>query len=200
MMSLAPMCPVPDPAPPADEAPPPAWFDERFVEASERLALFLRLRHAGAGVDELDLVQEVYLRGRRRAASFEDRGPGSFLAWLCAIGRSVRIDEVRRRGARPEAEAARTTFAGMLAAAADPATGPLTAAGRVELRIKLAEAIEELDDPERSLLLDRFFGGLSQTRLAEVHGMSTSAVQRALAKALAKVGGPLRELGGGSAR
>lgn len=198
MISAAPMSAPADPRP-EDSVPepaPPAWFDPRFAEASERLALFLRLRHGVTAEEELDLVHEVYLRARRTAADFQEQRPGGFLAWLCTIGRSVRIDEARRRAARPEFQEARSTFTGMLSAAADPRTGPLTAAGRIELRARVAEAVEALPEPGRTLLLDRFFGGLSQATLAEAHGMSESSVQRALARALATVGRPLRELAG----
>lgn len=201
MMSTAPVtAATPPPPTPAPGPGCPGDFDRRFAAASEPLALFLRLRHGARAGEELDLVHEVYLRARPRAADFEGRGPGSFLAWLCAIARSVRVDEARRRSARPEAALARTTFAGMLAAAADPRTGPLTAAGREELRSRLAGAIAGLGDRERALLLDRFFGGRTQAELAEEHGMSPSAVQRALARALASVGGMLRELAPGDAR
>jgi len=196
MMMSPTMAPSPDGSHADPAAAPPPWFDARFTEVVERLALFLRLRHGACGAHEIALLHDVYLRARGRAAGFQDRGPGTFLAWLCSIGRSAHVDELRRRGARPEAVAARQTFVGMLNAAADPRTGPLTAAGRVDLRARLAEAIETLEEPERSLLLDRFFGGLSQSQLAEAHGMSVSAVQRALARALAAVGRPLRELSG----
>ena len=175
-------------------------FDARFAAALDRLALFLRLRY-GAGED-LDLVNDVYLRARAGFGAFQDRGPGSFLGWLCKIGAGCAIDWRRRGGRRLEngpvaAAAGSDSFMDALDRVQDAKTGPFTAAGRIEARDAVAAAIEGLEDAERDVLMDRYFAGLTQAEIAEARGVSTSAVQRSLAKALAAVGRPLQVLSNG---
>ena len=166
-------------------------YDLLFARAADRLLLFVRLR-LGAGLaaklEPTDVLQEVYLAAHADFARFEPRGSGSFLAWLCGIAQ-------RRLGRLAEHHGLRHADAGpisrVLDLAHDDRTGPVTAACRVDAREQLAQAVETLEDDAREVLLLRFFEGLNQAEIAARTGRSTSAVQRALAKALGQVGGRL---------
>lgn len=166
-------------------------YDLLFARAADRLLLFVRLR-LGAGLaarlEPTDVLQEVYLAAHAAFDSFEARGPGSFLAWLCGIaqnrlGRLAEHHRVRHADSAP--------ISRVLDLARDDRTGPVTAACRVDSREQLAQAVEGLDEEAKQVLLLRFFEGLNQAEIAERTGRSTSAVQRSLAKALGQVGGHL---------
>jgi RNA polymerase sigma-70 factor (ECF subfamily) len=58
------------------------------------------LRQLGDDGTAQEVVQEVFLRAWRRAASF-DPAVASLRVWLFAIARNVVIDEVRRAAVRP---------------------------------------------------------------------------------------------------
>ncbi len=183
-------------------------FDRQFAAAADRLLLFIRLRLGRAlavHVDELDVLQDVYVAAHRAFAGFEGQGEATFMGWLCTIasrqlanhGREKargRVDAVGCRGAeRP--------LSRVLELARDARTGPLTAAVRVDAREALARAIDALEPEPREVLLAHFFEGRSQVQIAKATGQSSSAVQRSLASALVAVGRPLRDaLGDGGLR
>lgn len=84
------------PAPPlADESRLRAAYDEHGAELYR-----FALRQLGDDGAAQDVVQEVFLRAWRSAASF-DAELASLRVWLFAIARNVVIDESRRTRARP---------------------------------------------------------------------------------------------------
>jgi RNA polymerase sigma-B factor len=56
-----------------------------------------------------------------------------------------------------------------------------------ELRIALGPAIASLDDRERTIILLRFYGNLTQTEIAEKFGLSQMHISRLLTRSLAKL-------------
>jgi RNA polymerase sigma-70 factor, ECF subfamily len=73
-------------------------------------------RMLGSFEDSEDLVQETFLRAWRSRASFHDRGPLSFRAWLYRIATNACLDVLRTRPRR--------VLPQQIAAAADPAAPP----------------------------------------------------------------------------
>jgi RNA polymerase sigma-70 factor, ECF subfamily len=73
-------------------------------------------RMLGSFEDAEDLVQETFLRAWRNRASFRDRGPTSFRAWLYRIATNACLDVLRSRPRR--------VLPPQVAAAGDPAAPP----------------------------------------------------------------------------
>jgi RNA polymerase sigma-B factor len=89
-------------------------------------------------------------------------------------------------------QAQESRFAGSLEAAAEDGNSPIDRLGEVDLELDHVEyrqalrpLLNQLPDRERSILLMRFFGELSQTQIAERVGISQMHVSRLLARTLA---------------
>lgn len=66
---------------------------------------------------------------------------------------------------------------------------------RVEYRTTLAPLLEQLPERERTILKLRFFGGMTQTQIADQVGLSQMHVSRLLTRTLAQLRSQLREEG-----
>lgn len=186
-----------------DRDPTPAdAFDRRFVDAAERLHLFLRVRtgqNLRTHEDSLDLVQETYLAAARAFPTFEDRGDGAFVRWLCRIAENcirARRDHHAAGKRRPPAELERVSA--LLSRIAAGTLGPATRAERQEQRQRLAEALADLPREEREPFVMRHFEGLDLDAIAERTGTSATSVRRLLGRASLRLGERLgeREPGG----
>lgn len=124
--------------------------------------------------DADDVLQETFLTVSRKASSFE---PGSnFVAWACGIARLKVLEQHRRqRRATVLSEAA------ILALAEDAPSENVT-----QMReAALARCLEKIAPKARDLLWRRYNGRQSSDDMAEVSGMTSTAVRVALSKARA---------------
>lgn len=64
---------------------------------------------------------------------------------------------------------------------------------RVEYRTTLAPLLEQLPDRERAILKLRFFGGMTQSQIAQQIGLSQMHVSRLLSRTLARLRSELRD-------
>lgn len=124
-----------------------------------------------------DAVQQAFLELTRAAPSF--RGGGrSLRAWLYRSVRFTCLDEIRRRGRRPEVVTDTVPDAGYTDELdlSDPA---------------LQEALLSLSERQRSLLVLRHVVGLPAAEVAKVMGTNRSAVYAATARAERRLRGML---------
>jgi RNA polymerase sigma factor (sigma-70 family) len=143
-------------------------------------------RRIGGRARADDLVQEAWL------ATLAGRAPrGSLRAWFAAILRNLarqgRRGEVRRRR-REEAAARREGL---------PGVDELAAKG--ELRRRLVEAVCALEEPYRSTVLLRFYGGLRAAEIARREQVSASTVRNRLRRALGMLRARLGDVDRGGA-
>lgn len=116
-----------------------------------------------------DAVQQAFLELTRAAPSI--RGGGrSLRAWLYRSVRFTCLDEIRRRGRRPEVVTDTVPDAGYT----DELDLPDPA---------LQEALLSLSERQRSLLVLRYIVGLPAAEVAKVMGTNRSAVYAATARA-----------------
>ena len=119
------------------------------------------LREAG---EAEDLVQDVFLHLWRRAELF-DGERGQFTGWLVSLTRNRAIDRLRARRTRErkgdEFEQA------SVGAPTPPAAPPEETAYASELRVAVTKALALLPEPQRVALELAYFGGLSQSEIAE---------------------------------
>ena len=170
-------------------------YDQLFAQAAERLQLYLRVR-IGAELrqqeESRDLLQETYLAAHKAFGSFEDRGAGSFVRWLCHIAENcirARVDYHAAQKRRPPAELERVSQ--VLDGITAGTVGPVSRAARVEQRQRLASAMAELPRDEREAMLMRHFEGLEIDAIAASLGTSATSVRRLIGRATLRLGSTL---------
>lgn len=178
-------------------------FDELFARLAARLSMFLRLRlggRLGREVELVDVLQETYLSAWKSVsggmgAGFDYRGDRVALGWLCRVAENRLRDLAQLAAAakrRPEGQ--KLGFDRALSLSRESATGPVTAAVRVEAREQLCAALGALDGAEREVLLLRYFEDLTFEQIAARLGRSASGVRRLVARGLERLGRSLDSL------
>ncbi len=149
-----------------------------------------------------DVVQEAYVRAFRALGGF--RGDASLSTWLARIARNEALGRLRRR--RPTADleaieaAQRGQGASILMFPTASGGNPESAAARREIRRLLEEAIDELPDVFRPVLVARDVDGLSVEETAEVLGVRPETVRTRLHRARRLLRAALDERLGGALR
>lgn len=148
-----------------------------------------------------DVVQETFLALWNRAEQF-DPTMGSLPAWLLTIARNRTIDRLRALGRRPptvpvsdialpdEGDTAtleRLVAGGEVVGAGQPVMGPAALLAETELRTSLAEALAELPDVERAVLVLAYRDELSQSEIAERLGWPIGTVKTRTRRALLRM-------------
>ncbi len=154
-------------------------------------------RHGGAcyglarrvvGDDQLaqDVVQEVFLAIWRGAATY-DGSRGSLSTWLFALTHHKSVDAVRRAqrhsGRRAPEEA--------LTSEPDPAPGVDEQAMASVRRDQVRAALADLPEAQRKALMLAYFGGYSQSEIAQLTGIPLGTVKTRTLAALRRLRGVL---------
>jgi RNA polymerase sigma-70 factor, ECF subfamily len=148
----------------------------RFSRLVYGLAL-RRLRDRGLAEDA---VQETFASVWRSARSYRpDRGPGS--PWLYAVARNAIVDRIRSqaRGSNPIPE--------------NPGSepGPEERAQEGWVAWQVHRAFGELPETERKVLELAYWGGLSQSQIADFVGIPLGTVKTRTRSGLARLAGML---------
>jgi RNA polymerase sigma-70 factor (ECF subfamily) len=129
-----------------------------------------------------DVVQEVFLAIWRGAATY-DGSRGSLSTWLFALTHHKSVDAVRRSqrhsGRRAPEEA--------LSTEADPAPGVDEQAFASVRRDQVRAALAQLPEPQRKALLLAYFGGFSQSEIAQLTGTPLGTVKTRTLAALRRL-------------
>lgn len=131
--------------------------------------------------DAEDVVQQVFTRMLTAIERYEQRSV-PFSAWLLRITHNMAIDHVRRR--RPDSDEHEL-----------PASDEVSQFESNQLRGVLCDALAELPEVQREIVVLRHIGGLSPSEIAERLGRSEDSVhglhhrgRRALQAALRQAG------------
>ena len=171
--------------------------DRAFTALCERHRARLEarvLRFVAGGlrrkVSAADVLQETYLVAHRRLADFEDRGEGTFAAWLGQIAEWKAHEAVRRfagtakRGAAKElSRGARRDTAEVPGAVPSPSEA---AVGR-ERAEAVRRAMSALSDDHRHVLTLVQADHLTLAQAAVLLGRSHDATKKLYARALARL-------------
>ena len=173
-----------------------------------RLVAFRLDQRMQGRVDPSDVIQEAYIEASRCLAEYLRDPALPFFLWLRMLtwrklrelhrhhlgaqmrdaGREVSL----YRGTMPE-----TTSAALAAQLLGQATGPSEAAVRAEVKVRLQEALNSMDQMDREVLALRHFEQLSPTETAQVLGIKEKAAGMRFVRALRRLKEILAGLPGG---
>jgi RNA polymerase sigma-70 factor, ECF subfamily len=142
--------------------------------------------------DVEDVVEETFWQAWRQASRF-DRTRGAVQTWLLTIARSRALDRVRalRRRREEPLEGDDGQVVVQQAAEGDPGLD----AEASERRTIVVAALSGLPPEQREALELGYFGGLSQTEIAERTGQPLGTVKTRMRLALQKLRSQLQVLG-----
>lgn len=173
----------------------------RYLSLLARVQIGQRLQ---GKVDESDLVQETFLEAHRAFDRFQGTSEGQFVCWLRRILATTLADLVRRylgnqgRDVRLERElsdALDRSSALLDHGLVAEQPSPSQQASRREQAVLLANALSELPDDYREVLVLRHLEGRTFPEVAERMARSLDSVQKLWMRGLVR----LRQIMGGAA-
>jgi len=172
-----------------DAAAAATLFDRHLpmlrAQARRRLPAALRGK-----VGASDVIQDAYLAAFMRLGEFQDRGDGSFGAWLRQILEHKVVDEVRRHVEVAKRDARREVRLRTRGDAAEPRadqTSPSGVVARAEEAAAVREAVEDLASDHATVLRLIHREGLSLAEAGLRMNRSADAVRKLHARALASL-------------
>jgi RNA polymerase sigma-70 factor, ECF subfamily len=151
----------------------------RFV----RPVFALALRRLGDRGRAEDATQETFTSVWRSARSYRpERGPGA--PWLYAVARNAIVDRTRVHSEPPMEAPDEAT----------PEAGPAEEAERSWLSWRVHRALQDLPEQERTLLELAYWGGLSQSEIAEFLDIPLGTVKTRTRSALGRLADGLEEV------
>ena len=190
----------PSSSPPPYPLPDDAALLHRMAQGDEQAlgALYDRWHALVAGVvarilrsreDVDDVVEEAFWQAWRQAGRF-DAGRGTVQTWLLTIARSRALDRVRALRRRREEP--------LEGDADDPAVRQVAAEGSPDVDAEVVEraaivraALAELPAEQREALELGYFGGLSQSEIAERTGEPLGTIKTRMRLGMRKLRGRL---------
>lgn len=170
----------------------------RMVEADETAlgalydrwarSLYSLVLHLLKDADEAeDVVEETFWQAWRKSDSYEP-SKGAVSTWLLTIGRRKALDRLRsKKRHREDPVGSDNTFAEI----ASPSPDPSQDLEGSELREHVRAALRELPAEQREVLELGYFGGLSQTEIADATGQPLGTVKTRMRLAMQKLREPL---------
>lgn len=134
-----------------------------------------------------DLLQEVFLRVWQQAKTY-DETRGAVRCWLNGIAHNLALNELRRRGRRPQRQlrAAGEDQGDVYISVVDPTPGPDTRACLRVRDVGMARALEQLPRAQRDILA-LYAAGFSQSEIAAKLGEPLGTVKSRMRRALCQL-------------
>lgn len=159
-----------------------ARFAALYEHAAPALHAWASLRipaRLSAWIEPADLVQEVWVRAWRAAASADaTRDDPPLRAWLLRIAKNVLLEAMRRADAAPGSNSGGSTRLLVLAGVPDDATAVSRRVARDEDLARFVAWARELDEEERRLLVLCALEGASYAEAAERLGCTRDALAK----------------------
>lgn len=149
---------------------------DRLIRRFERPALAVAFAVTADAAEAGDVVQEAFVRAWQRLSDLKE--PHKFGPWLCGIVRHLALDA--RRRIRPRAAGAVPVDG---SDGVPLATDPAEEMSRRETGERLAAAVAALDETSRSVVVLRYYDGLSSKEIGELLGLAPTAVDMRLTRA-----------------
>lgn len=170
-------------------------FERLFARHSDYLHRFAEVRldpKVRARIDPSDVVQETHLEALRRLKTYLERSPMPFRLWLRQIAydrmlkaRRHHLGTARRAIGRevPLPERSSLLLARQLVAASTPSQQ----LARHELARRLRQAMAQLAEADREVLIMRNFEGLSNQEVGCLLGIDAAAVSKRHGRAMLRL-------------
>jgi RNA polymerase sigma-70 factor, ECF subfamily len=169
---------------------------ELFGHYRLRLHQMVQLRmgtHLAVRIDPADVLQEVYLDAARKIHGYIQAPEVSPFVWLRGLTWD-RLSKLQRhhlgaecRATGREIQLPEHSSATLVRQLIAPMAGPRTAAVGTELRDRMRQALDLLDDTDREVILMRYFEEMSNEEVAEVLELSPSATTMRHGRALMRL-------------
>lgn len=163
-----------------------AGDDEAFaqlMQANEKRVYNLTLRMTGSPEDAMDLAQEAFLNAWRGLKFF--KGDSAFSTWVYRLASNACIDHLRRKKRRQDIDLPMPTAGedDSQPDIPDDRFRPEQALERQELRQTLTQALDQLSNEHRQVLVMRELNGLSYQEIADVLDLEPGTVKSRIARA-----------------
>lgn len=153
---------------------------DRYAQTVYALAAHL----VGAAEAE-ELTQEVFLTLWRSAEQF-DAERGSFKSWFLTVARNRTLDALKQRTMVQRKQTALAVDQ-LFASTLDPAEDALHNVWLKEHRDILSKALEGLPAEQRKVIVMAYFGGCSQTDIAELLDLPLGTVKKRIRLGMQKL-------------
>lgn len=166
---------------------------ERLVVENEKLIYNVALKLTGNPDDAEDAAQEAFIKAYRNIGQF--RGESRFSGWLYRLCYNAAMDNMRKN--RDPNLRSLTAEDGSDAEidVEDPSPTPEENAEREETRRLVREAVAQLPDDKREIIVMREFSNMSYTDIADALGVGEGTVKSRLNRARAALADILRDSG-----
>ena len=165
---------------------------QQLVERYQRKVYAVALGMLKDKEEAMDVAQEAFVKVYKYLDHF--KGDSSFYTWLYRITSNICIDVLRKRGAShgdpvefDETVKMESADAHLGALGSQLGTNPQRAALRKELAQKIQEALEQVPEKHRAILLLREVDGMSYEDLARTLNIPKGTVMSRLFHARVKV-------------
>jgi RNA polymerase sigma-70 factor (ECF subfamily) len=141
--------------------------------------------------DAMDITQDAFVKVHRYLDNFQ--GNSSFYTWLYRIVVNLCIDHIRRQGRRANTDFDdKNGYSGEIQEGADGFShrldnSPSKVLGRKELAGRIQEAVNELPEYHRAVIIMREIEGLSYTEMAKTMKVSKGTIMSRLHHARQKL-------------
>jgi RNA polymerase sigma-70 factor (ECF subfamily) len=157
-----------------------------LVERHSRSLFRLAYRMTGHQEDAEDVVQETFLRAYRQLSKFDERA--TFGTWLYRIAANCSLDLIRSRKRRNEhQEAAEEEPADPIQSLPDDAPTPDRLAMSSETDRRVAVALNELSEMERTAFVLRHYEGMCIEDISRTLGVLPNAAKHSIFRAVQKL-------------
>jgi RNA polymerase sigma-70 factor (ECF subfamily) len=184
--------------------------DDLFSRYRKRLKRMIRLRlsrQLAGRIDDSDILQEAYLEAGKRLADYLRDRPLPFFLWLRHIAGQKLIDAHRRHLGAQKRDAAcelslhrgpmpAASSASLAAQLLGRLTSPSQAVIKAEARLRVQEALNEMDPVDREVLALRHFEQLSNAETAEALDLNESTASSRYLRALKRLKEALEQFPG----
>ena len=138
---------------------------DTLYERYARVVYGVALRILGESELAEDVVQETFWRVWRRARTFQS-GRGQVTAWIFGIAHNLSVDELRRQRSRPR-PVYDTEETPVLRDREDSRMDVVADALEHERGLLIGTALQQISAEQREAIELAYFGGLSQSEIAE---------------------------------
>jgi RNA polymerase sigma-70 factor, ECF subfamily len=148
-------------------------------------AIYVLAAHTIGAAEAEEIVQDVFLRLWDKAHQF-DSARGSFAAWFMTIARNHVMDALSKRSQHQRLVAAEAIDY-LLMKTADPMINIEEEAGQRQQLSSIFQALKTLPEEQRRVLILAYFGGLSQSTIAERLNWPLGTVKKRIRLGLQKL-------------